>query len=458
MGKTKKRGNGEGSYFYNEKRKCWIGQKVFGTKADGKPNRITRYGKTKKQCQEKIAKYELEYKNGVCIESSKITVHDIIKMQIDDDFKSNLINANSYTRRNDTLNIIDNYGLGAVRIQKLNETTLKKFFQSITIYSNSCIKKVYNAVKKCCTYAVKKKLIAENPFDDIIRPNSDKSDKKISSLTIDEQKKFIDVLNNQEINNRYRYQYLIMLCTGMRMGEINALTLKDINFTFKTININKTISKDEKDRPILGEQTKTDAGMRLIEMTGTVYNLLQEYINTKYVDNKEQLLFYDEQHCYVSTNQVNSNFKRLIVKYSIIPTYTEFRPLSEKRRKKIAYKKYSYYKITPDGYKALPKDAPKDWETNFGNYYYKAILADKEYNQHMLRHTFATRCIENGVDYKTLSEILGHSDISITLNTYCDVIGQFKKEQFSKIEKSQQQFNILGTAVDCNNDCSKKAF
>lgn len=50
MGKTKKRGNGEGSYYYSEQRKCWIGQKVFGTKADGSPNRITRYGKTKKQC------------------------------------------------------------------------------------------------------------------------------------------------------------------------------------------------------------------------------------------------------------------------------------------------------------------------------------------------------------------------------------------------------------------------
>lgn len=458
MGKTKKRGNGEGSYYYSAQRKCWIGQKVFGCKADGSPNRITRYGKTKKECQDKIAKYELEYNNGICIESSKITVADIIKMQIDDDYKSNLIKSTSRNRRYDTLKIIIDNGLGAIKIQKLNEITLKKFFQSITVYSNSCIKKVYNAVKKCCAYAMKKKLIAENPFEDIVMPNSKKSNKKISALTVEEQQKLIDVLNNQEVNNRYRYQYLIMLCTGMRMGEINALTLKDINFTFKTINVSKTITRDENDRPILGKDAKTESGTRLIEMTSVVYNLLLDYVNNHYIENKEQLLFFDNRHTYISTNQVNTEFKRLIERYEIIPMHTEIRPLSEKHRKSIKYRKYTFYKSTPEGYKLLPKDAPKDWDTNFNSYFYKAKIAEKEYNQHMLRHTFATRCIENEVDYKTLSEILGHADITITLNTYCDVIGKFKKEQFSKIDSCQQQFNILNVANDCNNDCNKKAF
>lgn len=458
MGKTKKRGNGEGSYYYNEARKCWVGQRVFGTKADGTPNRITRYGKTKKECQEKLAKCELEYKNGICIEASKITVHDIIEMQIEDDYKANLIKANSYVRRNETLKIIDNYGLGIIKIQTLNEITLKNFFQNLTHYSNSTIKKVYNAVKKCCHYAVKKKLISNNPFDDIVLPNSDKNNKKISALTIEEQKNFINILNNQEKDNRYRYQYLLMLSTGMRMGEINALTLKDISFTFKTINVNKTISRDEKDKPILGKETKTVSGMRLIEMTNTVFVLLQDYINNHYIKNKEEILFYDEKHKYITTNQINSNFKRLIVKYNIIPIKKELRPLSDKNKDKISYKKYTYYKKTKDGYTLLPKDAPKDWNTKFKTYYYKAIIPDKEYNQHMLRHTFATRCIECGVDYKTLSDILGHADITITLNTYCDVIGKFKKEQFSKIDKSLQQFNIFGTAIDCNNDCNTKAF
>lgn len=455
--KGKKRGNGEGTYYYSQSKKCWIGQKVFGTKENGKPNRISRYGKTKRECQEKLNQYELEWKNGTLIEPSKITVHDIIKIQIDDDYDLNLIEATSMRRRMETLKIIDDNGLGAIPIQELTEINLKSFFKGITRYSNSTIGKVYNSVKKCCKYAAKRKIISENPFDEdnIIKPKSKKADKKISSLTVDEEQKLINILNNEEIKNPYRFQYLIMLCSGMRMGEINALTIKDINFTFNTININKTISKDEYDKPIIGNQTKTDAGMRLLEMTPTLKSLLQDYIDNHYVENKEQLLFYDfNKDSAVSTNQVNLNFKRLIERYRIIPIREEIRPISEKNKKKVAYRKYSFYKKVDDEYQVLPKEPPEDWEKNFNNYYYKAKIADKEYNQHMLRHTFATRCIENNVDYKTLSEILGHADITITLNTYCDVIGKFKKEQFNKIEAMQKSFNFF--ADDGNQECNEE--
>lgn len=445
--KGKKRGNGEGTFYYDEKKKHWVGQKVFGIKANGKPNRISRYGKTKKECMEKLKQYELEWKNGTLIEPSKLTVHDIIKMQIDDDFELNLIQATTKLRRNETLKIIDEYKLGGIPIKNLTELQIKSFFKSITHYSNSTISKVYNAVKKCCQYAAKKKFIQENPFDqdNIIRPKSDKPDKKISSLTIEEEQKLINVLNGEERSNRYRWQMLIMLATGMRMGEINALTLNDINFTFNTINVNKTITRDEHDRTVMGDQTKTDAGVRIFEMTPTVKRLLQEYIDTEYKDNPQKVLFYDfNKNSYISTNQVNLSFQRIIKRYKIIPMHEEILPLSSKGRKKVAYKKYTYYKKVGDTFELLPKDAPADWDKNFGNYYYKAYIAEKEFNQHMLRHTFATRCIEAEVDYKTLSDILGHADITVTLNTYCDVIGKFKKQQFSKIEKVQSTFNFLG--------------
>ena len=54
-------------------------------------------------------------------------------------------------------------------------------------------------------------------------------------------------------------------------------------------------------------------------------------------------------------------------------------------------------------------------------------------NYHALRHTFATRCIESGVDVKTLSEILGHSNVSITLNTYVHSSMEFKRNQIEKL-------------------------
>lgn len=457
----KKRGNGEGTFYYDENRKRWIGQKVFGFNENGKPNRISRYGKTKKECMEKLKQYELKWKNGTLIEPSRLTVHDIIELQINDDYELNLIRPTSRKRRMETLKIIDDNKLGFVLIKDIDEFQIKSFLKNITYYSNSTISKIFNAIKKCCAYAARKKLIQNNPFDDgnIIKPKSDKPDKKISSLTIDEQQLFIDILNKEEINNKYRWQMLIMLCSGMRMGEINALTIKDVNFTFNTINVNKTISKDEKDRPIIGDQTKTDAGRRIIEMTSILKALLSEYINNHYKENKEQLLFYDfDKKGYIATTQVNSSFKRIIERYQIIPMRKELMPLSSKGRKKVAYKKYTYYKKVGDEFVLLPKDAPADWNANFGSYYYKAVIAEKEYNQHMLRHTFATRCIEADVDYKTLSEILGHKDITVTLNTYCDVIGKFKKKQFEKIDCLQREFRIIESSkVECNQECNRQA-
>ena len=52
----------------------------------------------------------------------------------------------------------------------------------------------------------------------------------------------------------------------------------------------------------------------------------------------------------------------------------------------------------------------------------------------MLRHTFATRCIENGVSPVVLQKILGHNDIQVTLNTYTDVLNEFKEKEIEKIE------------------------
>ena len=54
-------------------------------------------------------------------------------------------------------------------------------------------------------------------------------------------------------------------------------------------------------------------------------------------------------------------------------------------------------------------------------------------NYHILRHTFATRCIEAGVDVKSLSEILGHSNVSITLNTYVHSSIELKRTQLEKL-------------------------
>ena len=59
-------------------------------------------------------------------------------------------------------------------------------------------------------------------------------------------------------------------------------------------------------------------------------------------------------------------------------------------------------------------------------------LKTSNVNTHMLRHTFATRCIESGMTAVALSKLLGHSDIDTTLNTYTSVFNQFKEKEVDK--------------------------
>lgn len=427
----RKRGNGEGTFFYNEQRGCWVGQKYI----DGKRRSVT--GKRKKDCEDKLKELERAAALQTPAGAGKLTLGFLIESKIEDDFEINLICANTKKTRMDSLTVINAHGIGKKAIQKITEADLKAFFKSVKHYSNSRINKLYQPIKWAFTYALNRGIIQRNPFLDIVKPLSDKDDKKVTALTVDEQRRLIEVLNGPARDNAYRCQFLLILATGMRPGEVNALTLKDVNFTFNTITVLKTVSRDENGKACIKNKTKTASGMRTLRMTSMARELLQDYIQNEYRPNPEQLLFIGHgKRKVIASAQMNDSFTRLVERFDIVPLRRVPTPLPTKR----AFKEYTYMRRLKDGTFKKMKDKPADWETHFSRYYYTAFVPEKSYNQHMLRHTFATRCLESGVDYKTLSETLGHADITVTLNTYCDVMGEFHDRQMDLIEKSQEAF------------------
>ena len=96
----------------------------------------------------------------------------------------------------------------------------------------------------------------------------------------------------------------------------------------------------------------------------------------EFIDNDKNLLFYNPKNIYYSTGQVNMVFKRLCEKNNIAQGY--------------------------------------------------------DVNQHMLRHTFATRCIESGMPANVLSKVMGHADIRTTLEVYCDVFDNYEKQHANR--------------------------
>lgn len=387
---SKKRGNGEGTIYYSESKKCWVGQLTIGTKSDGSPDRKTRYGKIRREVSEKLDKLKIEYNTGTYIEKSKVVFKDITREFIEDGFRLNKFGKNTYGRKLGYYNNICEHYIADMEVQKITEHDVKEFLAYITKFSNSVIGKLYGLVNNTFKIAIRRKLITDNFLDDKLycaKPKSVLKDKKVRGFTLNEQKQFLNVIMNNKV--KYKYQYLLEMYTGMRMGEINALDInKDIDFENKIIHVRRTLTRDKYGKTIIGEYTKTKNGVRNLVMDNQVEFILHEYLDTEYVPNKENLLFYNtKENKYITTGQVNSAFKRLCQKYNVAMGY--------------------------------------------------------DVNQHMLRHTFATRCIEAGMPANVLSKILGHADLRTTLEIYCDVFDEYEKRHNSKVYDYYKENDIL---------------
>ncbi len=382
-----KRGNGEGSIYYSEKLGRWVGQVSLGYKDDGSPKRKSVYGKTRKEVNEKIQKIQEDFNKGKLVEKSKITLNAIIQEFIETQYKNNIISAATYKRKLNYLDIINNTKLGNMEIQKINALNINQALSSISDYSNSVIHKVSQLTKMGFNQALLNNLINNNPFDIkglILTPRSSKQDKKIDALTIDEQKLLIEELNKDY--DPYSNIIKFALFTGARIGEILALDKSNINFSNNIIHITKTLTKDEHDKTIIGEKTKTYAGTRDIPITPLIKDIVvKEY-------NKPNFLIFCENGNLISPSTINAHFKRICKNANIRTTITTINKSNSK----------------------------------------KSNLKTSNVNTHMLRHTFATRCIESGMTAVALSKLLGHTDIETTLNTYTSVFNQFKEKEVDK--------------------------
>lgn len=387
-----KRGNGEGTIYFSEKLNKWVGQFTAGRKADGKLNRKSVYGNTRKEVKEKMTKALADIQNKTFIEKSDTTLIELVDKYIDQLHNSNKIKDVSYKRHLNTKNIIAKLDISNRPIQKITVSEINNNLSKITNYSNSIIEKVYGLIGQAFNFALLDNIISSNPFSirgAIIKPKSDKENKKVEALTIEEQNAFLDQLS--KTNDKYKDILYIAIYTGMRIGEILALKGEDIDFENKTISISRTLTKDEHDKIIVGTTTKTYVGTRQIPFFDVLLPILSKYASSDFL--------FKNNGNFINPSTINTHFKKICKDANI---KIKISPKKKKNRK------------------------GQDTVIN---------LKTSDVNTHMLRHTFATRCIESGMSAVVLQKILGHKDIETTLNTYTSVFNKFKEDELKKAEK-----------------------
>lgn len=399
MGTTKKRGNGEGTIFKREinGKIMWVTEYTISmcdTKT-GKRKRKTIYGKTRQEVKKKLEKVITELNTDSYVDKSKVTFYDLAKEFIDTAYQMNKLKETSYSRKLHTLKNISSHYIAEMELQKITEKDLKDFLIYITKYSDSVIAKIYGIVNNTFKIAVRRNILRYNFLDDQLEfeiPMSKKfqnKSKSVSAFTIEEQKQLVMELQNAK-KFRYKYQILISLFTGMRMGEINALDINDLDFDNKIIHIRRTITRTFDDRATIGSYTKTVNGIRDLIMDSHIEKIFKDYLSSEYyTPNDYNLLFCNSYKECISTDTVNVMFKEFCEHHKISKGY--------------------------------------------------------DVHQHMLRHTFATRCIESGMPASVLAKIMGHANVSTTLNVYCEVFDKFKKEH---IDLSYNYLKEHGLTVD----------
>lgn len=349
-------------------------------------NRKSVYGTTRKEVKEKMTAALSEVQSNSFIDKSNLTISELGKQIIDAKLESNIITESSYGRLLNTFNVIKNNSIGEMPIQKVETYQLQDFINNQKNYANSYIDKIYKMLGNIFEEAIKRNIILKSPMINVLKPKSIKNDKKIDALSIDEQKAFVAALDD----DTYKNIFLVALHTGMRIGEILALTPENIDFDKKLIHVTNTLTRDKNGRVVIGKTTKTYNSIRDIPITSILDPVLKDSI-INYTSNSNNLLFCQPNGKIIAPSTIDTHFKKICKNANV-------RVIITKKKKEI--------------------DA--NGNVKFVN------LKTSTVNTHMLRHTYATRCIEAGVPAEVLQRLLGHKNISITINTYTTIFNKFK--------------------------------
>lgn len=299
--------------------------------------------------------------------------------------------------------------IGVRPIAFIRYTDVTKFYTSLAQESElsiKTIKMIHGILHPVFQIAVRNGLIRTNPADgalgDISRSLSLEAAKR-SALTKPQQEALVEFVKSSP-----KYQWMmpiitVMLGTGCRVGEVVGLRWQDCDFERNIITIDHTLSEchreGQKGLHFYVSAPKTKAGIREIPMLSEVREaLLNERLrqmkygccNATVIDGYSGFIF-ERNGAAVSPNGLNSWFRRIQKKYN----ETESRRAAEEGR--------------------------------------EAVLLP-QFSCHILRHTFCTRYCENETNLKAIQAIMGHANISTTMNVYAEATREAKQESFADLE------------------------
>ena len=385
----KRNNNTFGSIYYNKQRDNWIYEYYETDSITGEKKRFRKSFKTKEKAEKYVSEYSLQKHSKAYIENKGITLGNLIEFLLQKKYESNLITDRGYARTMDTIKIINKCYLSKKKINEITCEEIQDYLNVLTeSYSNSSLEKIYFQIKNAFIHSLNKGYIHENPMIDVIKPKSKKEDKVYEALEVEEQKLLTDYIVSKSVTEMpYKNCLLLELYMGLRVGEALALQIGDINLQRNIISINKTLTTDIDNQLCIGKTTKTYAGQRELPIPDFLRDYIIEQIEIA-KNHKNHLLFTTPEGRFVNHSTINRQLKNIA----------------------------------------------------------KQLGIESHLSTHILRHTYGTRCIESGMRAVALQRLMGHTDISITLNTYTSIFNKYKMEEMEKVNDYFINNNILSNS------------
>jgi len=406
--KTRSRAAGEGTIYQNIKRNRWEGQFSYIDPYTGKTKRKLITGKGQKEVAQKGKAFLKSLEDGLLPDSNKLTVWGWIDRWLTDYIKPT-VRIKSYEKYESCLRSYIKPTIGEVIVTKLKAPDIQRVFNEMLItggvdgkgVSTSTVRATRRYLSMAFNKAVQVGVLLKNPVVATDPPRLVKSE--IHPLTVEQADKLLKTAKDGEYfysgcNQRRKpspaSEYhkamaytavLLALNTGMRLGEVFGLKWSDIDFNKNTINVQRSLVSSST-KGMIFEDPKTKGSKRRISVTEKIKKALVKF-------QAEQTLY---------SKIMGDKF------------------INEER--------LVFASVT-----GKPSDT-----SNFTTRFFKRMLVqaglDRSFKFHDLRHTHATLLLKQGVNIKVISERLGHSTVTMTLDTYSHLMPDMQETAVKALE------------------------
>ncbi|MBO7251981.1 MAG: site-specific integrase [Oscillospiraceae bacterium] len=347
--------------------------------------------------REKIRQVEKDRLDGIDPDGAEMTVLELVKLYL-----SLKINVKPTTEAGykTVLNILEKEPFAYLPISKVRHSVAKAFLvklQKEDGRSYSSIQSIRGVLRPAFEQAVEDDYIRKNPFSFELAKVVINDSITREAVTREQMRTFLDFVKADKHYCKYYDAMYILFHTGLRISEFVGLTVSDLDMKERTIRVDHQLQR-KSDGTKYVETTKTEAGTRTLPMEEDVYACFQRILANRkppavepVIDGYSGFLFFDKDERPMVAMHWEKYFQHAVEKYNKI------------------YKK------------ELPKITP-----------------------HICRHTYCTNKAKSGMNPKTLQYLMGHSDISVTMNTYTHLGLQDAWEELQRLqlEYSQRELGL----------------